>query len=98
MESGQFLHILSSWQVIASCLLLMFLLPLVFFVASARSPVRRPVHARPAAGRGAARKAPAKPPREESESEDDLPPSPRRRPDRGQAPEDDAKEEKKTKK
>jgi hypothetical protein len=91
MESGQFVHIFSSWEVIASCLLLMFLLPLVFFVASARSPVRRP-----AAVRVAARVKPKKPPREkageEAEDEDDLPPSQRQRRDRGARPSDEAEE------
>jgi hypothetical protein len=34
MESGLFLRIFSSWEMIAACLVFMFLLPLIFFAAS----------------------------------------------------------------
>ena len=43
MESGLFLSILSSWEVIAACLFVMFLLPLVFFLASTKSRSRIPL-------------------------------------------------------
>ena len=51
MESVPLLGILSSWEFIVACLLLIFLLPLVFAVASTRSTPRRP--AVPARGRKA---------------------------------------------
>jgi hypothetical protein len=34
MGSGLFLRIFSSWEMIAACLLFMFLLPIIFFAAS----------------------------------------------------------------
>jgi hypothetical protein len=43
MESGLYLSVLSSWEVIAACLFLMFLLPLVFFLASTKSSRRIPL-------------------------------------------------------
>lgn len=42
MDSDLYLHVFSSWEVIATSLILMLLLPLVFFVASTRSRNRRP--------------------------------------------------------
>jgi hypothetical protein len=36
-SSALYLRLFSSWQIIAVCLLLMFLLPLVFYVASTKS-------------------------------------------------------------
>ena len=36
-SSAGYLRLLGSWQIIAVCLLLMFLLPLVFYVASTKS-------------------------------------------------------------
>jgi hypothetical protein len=54
-SSALFVSLFSSWQIIAVCLLLMFLLPLVFFVASTKSrkksmtraPKKRPARAKP---------------------------------------------------
>jgi hypothetical protein len=43
MDSGLFIGVFSSWEVILTALLLMFLLPLVFYVASTKSrPKRQP--------------------------------------------------------
>jgi hypothetical protein len=42
MESGLYLSIFSSWEVIAACLFVMFLLPFVFFMASTKSRRRIP--------------------------------------------------------
>ncbi|MGA2977173.1 MAG: hypothetical protein ABSF77_17845 [Spirochaetia bacterium] len=46
MDSGLYLHVFFSWEVIATSLILMLLLPLVFFVASTRSRNRRPAAVR----------------------------------------------------
>jgi hypothetical protein len=46
MESGLYLSVFSSWEVIAACLFVMFLLPFVFFVASTRSRRRIPLGVR----------------------------------------------------
>jgi hypothetical protein len=43
MDSGLYLSIFLSWEVIAACLFLMFLLPLVFFLASTNSRRRIPL-------------------------------------------------------
>jgi hypothetical protein len=61
MESASVLGVLSSWEVIAACLVLMLLLPLVFAVASLKSPVRRPVFHRGAAVRRPAGRPAARP-------------------------------------
>jgi hypothetical protein len=87
MESGQLVHVFSSWEVIVSCLLLLFLLPIVFFVASARSPVRRALPARMAGPRPARKPAPP-----QAEPSDDLPPSQRARRGRDTGPADDPEE------
>jgi hypothetical protein len=50
MESGLFVQVLTSAEVIAASLFLIFLLPLVFFIASTRSRrkfVRNPARTRP---------------------------------------------------
>ena len=74
MESGLFVQVLTSGEVIAASLFLMLLLPLVFFIASTRSRrkfVRGPVKARAT--------RPARPPSaaqqivEEREDMDELP-------------------------
>lgn len=68
MESGLYVQVFSSVEVIVACLFLIFLLPLVFFIASTKSrrkfvraasksrgskPVQRPVRkAPPADGNG----------------------------------------------
>ena len=80
MDSGLYLSIFSSWEVIAACLFLMFLLPLVFFIASTSSRKRIPL-------RVLRMRAPAKkhtqsptprPAKEENEEESDERPSQRR--------------------
>jgi hypothetical protein len=43
MDSGLYLSVFSSWEVIAACLFVMFLLPLVFFLASTNSRRRIPL-------------------------------------------------------
>jgi hypothetical protein len=55
MDSGLLKSVLFSWEVIAVCIALMLLLPLVFYVASTRSrrklappPFAKPLKAKPA--------------------------------------------------
>lgn len=43
MDSGLLLNILSSWQVIVACIVIMFLLPIIFFLAAGRRARKRPV-------------------------------------------------------
>jgi len=88
MDSGLYLSIFSSWEVIAACLFLMFLLPLVFFIASTTSNRRIP--RRVLKPRAPVKKpAPApKPAKDENEDERDGRPS-TRRPERTQAAEED---------
>jgi hypothetical protein len=89
MESGLFVQVITSTEVIAAALFLIFLLPLVFFIASTRSRrrfVRAPVRVKREKPAPKAVKAPE--PGEEEEDLDESP-DPRRRP-RGPAlgPED----------
>jgi hypothetical protein len=80
MDSGLYLSIFSSWEVIAACLFLMFLLPLVFFIASTSSRRRIPVRVvrmRAPAKKSARSPAPL-PAEEENGEERDERPSPRR--------------------
>ena len=60
MDSGVFGQVFSSWEVIVTSLILMFLLPLVFFVASTRVGKKKPL--RPASPRSRP-KPPARTPR-----------------------------------
>ena len=66
MDSGLYIKVFSSWEVIVVSLILMLLLPLVFFVASTRSKPRKPA---PPVRKPAPRKAPAapKPPGDDEE-------------------------------
>jgi hypothetical protein len=90
MDSGLYLSIFSSWEVIAACLFLMFLLPLVFFVASTKSRRRIPLRVlrsrAPAKKRAAS--APPRPPENGEEDERDERPSSRR----GERPEETEEE------
>ena len=47
MDSGVFGQVFSSWEVIATSLILILLLPLVFFVASTRAGRKKPVRLTP---------------------------------------------------
>jgi hypothetical protein len=74
MESGLFVQVITSAEVIAAALFLIFLLPLVFFIASTRSRrkfVRAPARVRK---EKPAPKAAVQP--EAGEDEDDLDESP----------------------
>jgi hypothetical protein len=83
MESGLYLSIITSWEVIAVCLFVMFLLPLVFFVASTKS--RRRIPLRVTRIRRPPKRTPAVSPQEPAEVDDrDVRPSGRR----GERPED----------
>jgi len=88
MDSGLYLSIFSSWEVIASCLFLMFLLPLVFFIASTRSHGR--VTQRVLKPRAPVKKAAPAPKPAEDENEDERDERPAaRRPERNEAAEED---------
>jgi hypothetical protein len=77
MESGLYLSIITSWEVIAVCLFLMFLLPLVFFVASTKS--RRRISLRVTRVRRPPKKTPAVAPQQPEEEDDrDMRPAARR--------------------
>jgi len=70
MESGLFVQVLTSAEVIAAALFLIFLLPLVFFIASARSRrrfVRAPARVKKAKPAPASAQRP-----KEDEAEEDL--------------------------
>jgi hypothetical protein len=84
MESGLYLSIFSSWEVIAACLLVMFLLPLVFFLASTNSRKRIPL--RVLKKRAPAKKPAKSPAPEAAEDEDDRDERPSAR--RGERPEE----------
>jgi hypothetical protein len=43
MDSGLLLNLFASWQLIVACLAIMFLLPIIFFLASGKRARRRPV-------------------------------------------------------
>ena len=86
MDSGLLLRILSSWEVIAACIFLILLLPLVFFIASTTS---RPRVAPKTTKAPAARKRPEKPPEGEPAVEE---PEDVRREPRGRALDDDQEE------
>ena len=47
MDSGVFGQVFSSWEVIATSLILILMLPLVFFVASTKARKRKPVRLSP---------------------------------------------------
>jgi hypothetical protein len=81
MESGLYVQVFSSVEVIVACLFLIFLLPLVFFIASTKSrrkfvrvpaksrgpkPVRRTPEAAPSEEEGEDLDGPARGPRERS--------------------------------
>ena len=90
MDSGLYLSIFSSWEVIAACLFLMFLLPLVFFIASTTSRRRIPLRVLRLQA-SAKKRTPSPPPRpaaEEKEEERDERPSSRRGERAGEAEED----------
>ncbi len=72
MDSGLYIKVFSSWEVIVVSLLLMLFLPLVFYVASTRSKPRKPA---PPVRKPAPRKAPAAP----KPSDEDIEPSDRQR-------------------
>jgi len=83
MESGLYLSIVTSWEVIAVCLFLMFFLPLVFFVASTKS--RRRIPLRVTRIRRHPKRRPVVPTEQPAEVDDrDLRPTARR----GERPED----------
>jgi hypothetical protein len=86
MESGLYLSVFSSWEVIAACLFVMFLLPFVFFVASTKS--RRRIPSRVLRLRAPAKKRiQSPPPRPVEDENDDERPSARR----GERPEETEK-------
>jgi hypothetical protein len=74
MDSDLFLHVLSSWEVIAVSIALILFLPLVFYVASAKTRRR---NTPPARTRPAARPKPAAKPAQAAEEEGGT--EPRRR-------------------
>jgi hypothetical protein len=79
MDSDLLIGVLSSWEVILTALLLMFLLPLVFYIASTKSkPKRSPPVRMP---RMKPKKEASKPAAEEEEEE------PGERPRRAEPPE-----------
>jgi hypothetical protein len=86
MESGLYLSVFSSWQVIAVCLFLMFLLPVVFFLASTTSRRRIPLRVLRlrAPPRKRTQRPPPRPAKEENANERDERPSARR----GERPEE----------
>lgn len=84
MESGLYLSVFSSWEVIAACLFVMFLLPLVFFVASTKS--RRRIPLRVLRLRTPAKKRTKSPPPRPGEDEDKRDERPSAR--RGERPEE----------
>jgi hypothetical protein len=47
MGSGVFSQVFSSWEVIATSLIILLFLPLVFFVAATRSRKKKPVRVPP---------------------------------------------------
>ena len=86
MDSGLYLSIFSSWEVIAACLFLMFLLPLVFFIASTKSHKRIPLRVLrlQASAKKRTKSRPPRPAAEVIEEERDERPSSRR----GERPEE----------
>jgi len=80
MDSGLYLSIFSSWEVIAACLFLMFLLPLVFFIASTSSRRRIPLRVlrMQAPAKKRTRSPAPRPAKEENEEEPEERPSSRR--------------------
>jgi len=80
MDSGLYLSVLSSWEVIAACLFLMFLLPLVFFIASTNSRKRIPLRVlrMRALAKKRTQSPPPRPTEEKNEEERDERPSSRR--------------------
>jgi hypothetical protein len=87
MDSRLLLRIFSSWEMIAVCIFLILLLPLVFFIASTTS---RPRIAPKAKKATPARKRPEKP--AEGEPEEQEEPEDARRGSRGRALDDDQEE------
>jgi hypothetical protein len=77
MDSGLFVQVLSSTEVIAAALFLILLLPLVFFIASTRS--RKRFVRGPSLARATKRARPAVKPAEETDEPDDSEPPPRTR-------------------
>jgi len=45
MENGSLMRALGEWELIAACLFFMLLLPLIFFIASAKRHERAPAQA-----------------------------------------------------
>ncbi len=86
MDSGLYLSVFSSWEVIAACLFLMFLLPLVFFIASTSS--RRRIPMRVLRMRAPARKRPQSPPPRPAEEENQEERGERPSSRRGERPEE----------
>ncbi len=70
MGSGLYIKVLSSWEVIVASLALMFLLPLVFYVASTRARPRRSTALRRAASKPAKRAESTKRPADAGEAEE----------------------------
>ena len=75
MDSGLLLRIFSSWEMIAACIFLILLLPLVFFIASTTSRPRIAPRIKKAP---AARKRPEMPTEEGEPGEEDAPEETRR--------------------
>ena len=94
MESGLYLQVFTSVEVIVAALFLIFLLPLVFFIASTKSRrkfVRLPAKSR--TQRPVRRSPPEAEPSEEDDKDRDAAPSPRpRRRPRGPAADPDDSE------
>jgi len=88
MGSGLFISVFSSWEVILTALLLMFLLPLVFYVASTKSRPKKPVSPRPPRAK-VTRAQPAATPEPEAEAEEDRLPGSRPRRSGPPEPKDD---------
>lgn len=86
MDSRLYLSIFSSWEVIAACLFLMFLLPLVFFLASTKSGRKIPLRVLrlQASAKKRTQGRPSRPAAEETEEKRDERPSSRR----GERPEE----------
>ena len=93
MESGLYVQVFSSVEVIVAALFLIFLLPLVFFIASTKSRrrfVRLP--AKPRTSRPARRPPKKTPPAEDDDDLDTLPSARARERSRGSAADPDDSE------
>ncbi len=77
MENGSILRVFVEWEVIAACLVLMLLLPLIFFLASVKRreprPAQKATARRGPAQRASAQRAPVQRPPAQPEDERSTP-------------------------